>query len=298
MRRIVLATTALAVLTLAVPAMAQTPADPVVAVVNGTQLHKSDIEAAFQSLPEQYRQMPLESIYDPLLDRVIDSQLLLTAADKAGLADSPEVKAQLAKARDNVVRDAYIKQAIEKGTTQEKLQAAFEAMKSQPDFAFTETHAAHILVADEAEAKAIIKQLQGGADFAKLASEKSTDPSAKTNGGDLGFFRKEAMVPEFAEAAFVIEPGKIGTEPVKSQFGWHVIKVIERRQTEPTFAEKEPELREQLAQQIVTALLTDVRTGATIERFNLDGTPKPATPPEAAPGEAAPGEAPAAAPAQ
>ena len=89
MRRIVLATTALAVLTLAVPARAQAPADPVVAVVNGTQLHKSDIEAAFQSLPEQYRQMPLESIYDPLLDRVIDSQLLLTAADKQGLAERP-----------------------------------------------------------------------------------------------------------------------------------------------------------------------------------------------------------------
>ena len=284
MRRIVLATTALAVLTLAVPAHAQTPADPVVAVVNGTQLHKSDIEAAFESLPEQYRQMPLESIYDPLLDRVIDSQLLLKAADKQGLANDPEVQPQIARARDNVLRDGLVKQAIEQGTTDEKLKAAYEAMKSQPDFAFTETHAAHILVADEAEAKAIITQLEGGADFTKLASEKSTDPSAKTNGGDLGFFRKEAMVPEFAEAAFMIEPGTIATTPVKSQFGWHVIKVIERRETVPTFAEKEPELREQLAQQIVTALLTDVRTGATIERFNLDGTPKT---------EAAPAEAPA-----
>jgi peptidyl-prolyl cis-trans isomerase C len=285
MRRILLATTALAVLTLVVPARAQTPADPVVAVVNGAQLHKSDIEAAYASLPEQYRQMPLDSIYDPLLDRVIDSQLLLTAANKKGLANDPEVQAQIARARDNVLRDGLVKQAIEQGTTDAKLHAAYDAMKAQPDFAFQETHAAHILVADEAEAKAIIKQLDGGADFAALAKEKSTDPSGKTSGGDLGFFRKEAMVPEFAEAAFTIEPSKVGATPVKSQFGWHVIKVIERRETQPTYEEKVPELREQLAQQIVQALLTEVRSGATIERFNLDGTPKPATPPEAAPAQ-------------
>lgn len=286
MRRIVLATTALAVLTLAVPALAQAPADPVVAIVNGTQLHKSDIEAAFQSLPEQYRQMPLESIYDPLLDRVVDSQLLLTAADKQGLADDPEVQAQIARARDSVLRDGLVKRAIEQGTTEDKLTAAYEAMKGKPDFPFTETHAAHILVADEATAKDIIKQVDDGADFAKLATEKSADPSAKTNGGDLGFFRKEAMVPEFAEVAFALEPGKIGTTPVKSQFGWHVIKVIERRETVPTFKEKEPELREQLAQQIVTALLAEMRSGAKIEKFNLDGTPKT----EAAPAEPTPAQ--------
>lgn len=274
MRRTVFATTTLALLTLAVPALAQAPADPVVAVVNGIQLHKSDIEAAFESLPEQYRQMPLESIYDPLLDRVVDSQLLLVSAEKQGLANDPEVQAQIARARDNVLRDGLVKRAIEQGTTEDKLKAAYEAMKGKPDFAVTETHASHILVADEATAKDIIKQLDGGADFAKLATEKSTDPSAKTNGGDLGFFRKEAMVPEFAEVAFALEPGKIGTTPVKSQFGWHVIKVIERRETVPTFEEKEPELRQLLAQQIVAALLGEMRSGAKIEMFNLDGTPK------------------------
>jgi peptidyl-prolyl cis-trans isomerase C len=275
MRRIALATTALAVLFLAAPARAETP-DPVVAIVNGNEIHKSDLEAAYEALPEQYRQGPIEAIYDPLLDQVVVSQLVLAAAEKKGLANDPEIQAMIARARDNVLRDGYVKQAIDQGTTDEKLRAAYEAMKSQPGFAIEETHAAHILVADEAEANAIIKQLQEGADFAALAKEKSTDPSAKTNGGDLGFFKRDAMVPEFAEAAFTIEPGTVGATPVKSQFGWHVIKVEERRETVPTFEEKEPELRQQVAHEIVTALLTDVRSGATIELFNLDGTPKPA----------------------
>ena len=277
MRRIVLATTALAVLSLAAPARAETP-DPVVAIVNGTQLHKSDLEAAYEALPEQYRQGPLDAIYDPLLDQIVVGQLVLAAAEKKGLANDPEVQAMIARAKDNVLRDGYVKQAIEQGTTSEKLHAAYDAMKSQPGFAVEETHAAHILVADEAEATAIIKQLQGGADFATLAKEKSTDPSAKTNGGDLGYFKRDAMVPEFAEAAFTIAPGSIGTTPVKSQFGWHVIKVVDRRETVPSFEEKEPELRQQVAHEIVTAVLTDVRTGATIELFNIDGTPKAPAP--------------------
>jgi peptidyl-prolyl cis-trans isomerase C len=281
MRRLVLATTALAALTLVVPARADT-ADPVVAVVNGAEIHKSDLDAAYQSLPEQYRQMPLEAIYDPLLERVIDSRLLLAEAEKRDIAKDPKVQAEIAQARDNVVRDNLVEQAIDKGATPERVRAAYDAMKSQPGFAFEEVHARHILVADEAEAKEIIKQLQGGADFAALAKEKSTDPSAQNNAGDLGYFRREMMVPEFAEVAFTLEPGAISKEPVKTQFGWHVILVEDRRQTVPTFEEKEPELKEQISREIVNALLSDVRGGAKVERFNLDGTPKaPDTTPKA-----------------
>lgn len=273
MRALALATTALAVLAFAMPSRAQTT-DPVVAVVNGTQIKKSDVEAVYQTLPEQYRQMPLEQIFDPLVDQVVTSTLLLAKANEEKLADNPEVEAQLQRAHDNALRDAVVKQAIDQGATEDKLKAAYEAMKSQPGFAFEETRAAHILVADEATALDIIKQLQGGADFATLAKEKSTDPSAKTNAGDLGYFRREAMVPEFSEAAFTIAPGTVGDKPVKSQFGWHVIKVEDRRQTVPTFEEKEPELREQVSREIVNALLADVRKGATIELFTIDGAPK------------------------
>ena len=273
MRALALATTALAVLAFAMPSSAQTT-DPVVAVVNGAQIKKSDVEAVYQTLPEQYRQMPLEQIFDPLVDQVVTSTLLLAKANEEKLADNPEVEAQLQRAHDNALRDAVVKQAIDQGATEDKLKAAYEAMKSQPGFAFEETRAAHILVADEATALDIIKQLQGGADFATLAKEKSTDPSAKTNAGDLGYFRREAMVPEFSEAAFTIAPGTVSDKPVKSQFGWHVIKVEDRRQTVPTFEEKEPELREQVSREIVNALLADVRKGATIELFTIDGAPK------------------------
>lgn len=253
---------------------AQQPADPVVAVVDGAPIKRSDLESAQQQLPEQYRQMPLEALYDPLLNRVIDSQLLLARAEKEKLGDDPAVQAEVARARDGVLRDSLVQQAIDKGATPEKIEQAYNALKTQPGFAFEETRARHILVADEATARGIIKQLQGGADFTALAKEKSIDPSAKTNGGDLGYFRREAMVPEFADAAFKLEPGKVGADPVKSQFGWHVILVEDRRQTVPTLQEKEPELRDQVARQVVDALVADVRQGAKIERFNADGTPK------------------------
>ena len=273
MRRLVLATTALTAVALAAPAMAQ-PADPVVAIVNGTQIKKSDLEAAHQALPEQYRQMPLEMLYDPLLDRVIDSQLLLAEAQKEKLGDNPKVQAEIVRAKDNVLRDSLVQQAIDKGTTPEKLQQAYNEMKAQPGFAAEEVHALHILVEDEATANDLVKQIQGGADFATLAKEKSIDPSAKTNGGDLGYFKRDAMVPEFADAAFTQDVGKVGATPVKSQFGWHVILVVDRRQSVPTLAEKEPELREQVAREVVNALVTEVRQGAKIQRFNADGTPK------------------------
>jgi peptidyl-prolyl cis-trans isomerase C len=280
MRRFLFATTAaLAVLALVGPARAQdAAADPVVATVNGAQIHKSDVEAAYETLPQQYRQMPLEAIFEPLLDRVIDSRLLLAEADERNLAEEPEVQAEIEQARENVLRDSLVEQAIEQGTSEGRLRAAYDSMKSQPGFASEETRASHILLASEAEAQEVLKQLEGGADFAALAKEKSTDPSAKTNAGDLGYFKRDQMVPEFAEAAFTIEPGTVGEKPVKSQFGWHVIKVEDRRQTVPSFEDKQPELREQLAREIVTALLTDVREGASIERFNLDGTPKAAVP--------------------
>jgi peptidyl-prolyl cis-trans isomerase C len=136
----------------------------------------------------------------------------------------------------------------------------------------------------------VIVELDKGGDFTALAKAKSKDPSAAQNSGDLGFFRREAMVPEFSAAAFDMAPGSWSKEPVKSQFGWHVILVEEKRSSEPTFEEKQAELKDELSRQIVTALLEGAREGATIERFNLDGSPATAAP-EAPAGEP---EAPAA----
>jgi peptidyl-prolyl cis-trans isomerase C len=265
----------LAVLMLGPPARAQQadPADdPVVAVVNGSDVLRSDVEAVARALPEQYRQVPLPQMYGMLLDRAIDFRLLANAAEEQDLADDPEIQEALAKARANVLRDAYIRQQIDEGTTTEKLQARYDQLKGDESFTEAEVHARHILVGSEDEAKKVIAELQGGADFAALAEERSVGPSAP-NGGDLGFFRRGQMVPEFAEAAFSLEPGEHTAEPVQTQFGWHVIEVLARRTGAPTFEETEPRLRQEIAREIVTALVADLRDDAEIERFNLDGSP-------------------------
>jgi len=123
----------------------------------------------------------------------------------------------------------------------------------------------------------VSEELAGGADFAELAKERSTGPSGP-NGGDLGYFRESQMVPEFAEAAFAMEVGTSSETPVQTQFGWHVILVEDRRSVEPSFEDSEPQLRQDVAREIVTSMVDDLREGAEIERFNLDGSPMPEEP--------------------
>ncbi len=130
---------------------------------------------------------------------------------------------------------------------------------------------------------------KGGADFAELAKEKSTGPSGP-QGGDLGYFKKGQMVPEFGDAAFAMEVGSTSPEPVKTQFGFHVIKVEDKRTVEPTFEESEPQIRQEVARTIVTDLVEELREGAKIERFNMDGTPMVMKEDEAEKGEAKEGE--------
>ena len=275
MRRLLLSAAALALIATGASAMAETASEnPVVARVNGQEIHRDELDAAYLQLPEQYRQMPMEMLFEPLLQRVIDGKLLTAQAEKENIDEKPVVQAALDRARETVLRDQLLQQAIDEGTTEEALKAAYEEAKQAPGFVYEEVRARHILLESEDEAKAVITELAGGADFEELAKSRSKDPSAQQNGGDLGYFRKEAMVPEFAEAAFAMAPGTHSEAPTQSQFGWHVIKVEDKRTTEPSFDQTEPQLREQVARQIVTALLEDIRKDATIERFHLDGTPQ------------------------
>jgi peptidyl-prolyl cis-trans isomerase C len=255
-------------------AATSTPDDPIVATVNGAEIRRSELETAQQRLPDQYKQVPLQMNYDPLLEQVINSRLLTAEAEKRKLGERPDVQAEIAAARDEVLRDNLVEQAVEAGATGERLKAAYETLKTQPGFAQEEVHARHVLLASEAEAREVLAEIGKGTDFTELAKARSTDPSAKTNGGDLGYFGRDAMVPEFADAAFAMEPGTVGKDPVQSQFGWHVIKVEDRRQTVPTFEEKEPELRQQVSREVVNGLVNEVRGVAQVQRFNLDGTPR------------------------
>lgn len=246
--------------------LAATPAalaqDEVMATVNGTEITRADLEAAYGELPAQYRQMPLEAIEGPLLDQLIDQQLLLGVARDQGLQDEDQVQADIARAGEDVLRRALIERTVAEATTDEALQEAYTEVEP-----VEEVHARHILLETEEAALDVIKELDEGGDFVVLAEERSTGPSAP-NGGDLGFFKREAMVPEFADAAFSMEPGAYSSEPVQSQFGFHVIKVEDKRTVEADFATVEPQLREELAREAVANLLEDVRAEADIERTN------------------------------
>jgi peptidyl-prolyl cis-trans isomerase C len=249
-----------------------TPDDPIVATVDGAEVHRSEVEAVAATLPEQMRQMPMQMLYDMLVDRVIDFRLLSNEAEERDIADDPDAQAALAQARAAVLRDVLVRRVIEEGTSEDKLHALYEEKKAEDGFAYEEVHTRHILLKEEDEAKAVIEQLDGGADFAEVAKEHSIGPSAPA-GGDLGYITREQVVPAFGDAAFALAAGETSKEPVETQFGWHVIGVVDRRNVEPTFEETEPQLRQDLARELVTNLVEELREGAEIERFNVDGTP-------------------------
>ncbi len=219
-------------------ALAETPApsDKVAATVNGEAITEADIAFIGEDFAAELQRVPEEERRRILLELLIDMKIMARAAEKDGLADSETFRSRMALYRVQALRDAFYVEKIDKSISEADVKARYE--KSIADFEpLEEVHARHILVASEDEAKAIIKELEDGADFAELAKEKSTGPSAPS-GGDLGFFTKGRMVPAFEEAAFALEPGTFTKEPVKSEFGWHVIKVEERRRQEPPAYDK------------------------------------------------------------
>jgi peptidyl-prolyl cis-trans isomerase C len=268
---------AAAILMLGGAALAAPADDPVVARVDGAEVHRSDVAAAQRQLPEQYQHVPIEQIYPQLLNQVVTGRLLAAAGRKAKLADDPEVKKRLADAQDRIIEDVYINRAVEAGVTDAKLHEQYEKfLKEQKPK--EEVSARHILVATEDEAKAIIAQLDKGADFATLAKEKSTDP-AKDTGGDLGFFARDGMVPEFADAAFKLGKGEYTKTPVHTSYGWHVIKLDDRRTAPPpSFEESKDELTSELARSIIMDKVKALHDAAKVETFAIDGSPLPAKP--------------------
>jgi peptidyl-prolyl cis-trans isomerase C len=244
--------------------------DPVVARVDGAEIHRSDVEREAAGLPQQYREMPLEVLFETLRSRAIDSTLLSAAADERGLIDEPAVQAAIADATRLILRNRLIENTVADAVTEEALREAYEARQDDADFARNEVRARHILVDTEAEAADLIAELEAGADFASLAAEHSTGPSGES-GGDLGWFTKDQMVGPFADAAFAMEPGDVSAAPVETRFGWHVIKVEDRRNAAPSFEEMKPALEQELGREAVTALLDDLRSDAQIERYSLEG---------------------------
>ena len=253
------------------------PPDPVVAKVGGQPIHLSDLKDAAEGLPESLRGLPQQTLLPMLLDQLIDGRALVAEARKAGLDKDPAVQRQLNAAEDRALQTAVLNKEVGPSVTDEAVRARYDqdiTGKSSEE----EVHARHILVESEAEAKKIISQLKGGADFAALARQYSKDPGGAQQGGDLGFFKKDEMVSEFAAVAFLLQPGQVSSEPVHTQFGWHVIQVVERRRAEPpSFEQARDELRQKMIQEGVRKAVAKARAATSVEKFNLDGSPSRAT---------------------
>ena len=256
-------------------AFAQTgapPADPskVIARVNGATITEGDLAVAADDPALQLPNVPEAQKRDLLTGYLIDLKLGAKAAEAAEVGEGAEFARKLAYSRDKTLLDQYLEQEAKKAVTPEAARKLYDdtAKSVTPD---QEVRARHILVESEDEAKQAATRVKGGEDFAKVAGELSKDPGSKTDGGDLGFFTKERMVEPFAEAAFKLEPGQV-SEPVKSQFGWHVIKVEDRRSKPvPSFDEMKDQVETYLARKAQQDLIVGLRKDAKIERLDDKG---------------------------
>jgi peptidyl-prolyl cis-trans isomerase C len=258
----------------ATPAAA--PADPVVASVNGYLIHFSDIQADAQNAPQQLQQLPPDQLFPILVKQEIDRKALLVAARKENLEHDPAVAAAMQQAANIKLENAYVQFAIAPAITDAAIQAEYKKdYAGKPGAA--QVQARHILVKTQAEAQAIIDQLNKGADFATLAKKDSLDPGA-SNGGELGWFTQSEMVPAFATAVFALQPGQYTKTPVQTQFGWHVILCEGKRNAPtPALADVQDQIRQKLADDAISATLASVRAKVKIEIYNADGTPGPQT---------------------
>lgn len=232
---------------------------------------QAEILQAYTSLGQNAQNTPIDQAFPVLLEQLLNTKLLNDAALNAVDQNSDIVQSQLRQARDQIVQNQYLNSLVDGELSEEKLQATYKALVTDtPEV--EQIRARHILVKEEAEAIAIIKTLKKDTDFAKLAQEKSVGPSA-SNGGDLGYFARTDMVPAFAEAAFNLAPGKTSTAPVQTQFGWHIIKVEEKRtQPKPSFEEARQALETRIRGELVQANITALRENSEIIRYNFDGS--------------------------
>jgi peptidyl-prolyl cis-trans isomerase C len=240
-----------------------------VAEVNGEPIFLDEVMKIAEQLPADIRQQPLPNYFDRIVDDVIDSRLAAAAGNQAGLTSDPEVLTQMSIAAQRVLAEAFITTELRKVVTEEEVQKAYQLFISDKS-AREEIKARHILVASEAEAKVIIAELNSGADFISLAKEKSTGPSGP-NGGDLGYFARGAMVPSFENAAFALSVGSHSSEPVQTQFGWHVIKLEDKKTAEaPPFETIRGQLQANLANQALSRIIETLRAPASISRLSFE----------------------------
>jgi len=263
-----------------VPAFAEDAApDKVVATINGTPITEGDLGIAAQEFGDQLQRIPPNQQRTALIQVLIDIRLLAKAAETAGLDKDKDVAGKLAFAHDTTLRSEYLKSKVTASVTDDAAKKRFdeEIAKFVPS---DEIHVLHILVKTEDEAKAVIADLEKGGDFAAIAKEKSLDPGSGPQGGDLGFIGRGKTVKPFEDAAFALDAGAYTKAPVQSEYGWHVIKVTEKRkEPAPTFDAEADRIKQELAQETMKNEIASLRAAAKIDIV-----------PQAAPAAPAPGD--------
>ncbi len=251
----------------AAPAEAAAPADPaaVVATVNGKNITEADLSLAEGELSQQFAQLPPEQRRAAALSAAIEIKVLADKAVADGLDKDPEFQRRVAFHQQRALHGEMVEKEVVGKITDDELRARYDKeIAAQPPV--NEVHARHILVKTKEEAEKIIKELDGGADFQKLANEHTSDPSGKTNGGDLGYFGPGQMVPEFDKAAQALAVGAYTKEPVQTQFGWHVIKVEDKRAKQPpAFDAVKENVRSMVIRDKYFALVKQARADAKVE---------------------------------
>jgi len=245
------------------------PVDSVVARVNGEEIRQSDIFRMLQQLPDEVRNMPQGQLFTLLLERAVDRILVIDAARKSGLAEDPVIRARVTAAEDDVLWAVFLERQVQENLTEKRIRRAYGRISGAA--AEEEVKARHILLASEEEAQAVIRDLEGGAEFQTVASEKSIGPSRET-GGDLGYFSRSQMVDEFSAAAFAMNVGEFSKKPVKTQFGYHVILLENRRRAEaPSMQESMPQIQQEVTREVLAEVLGKLRKGADIEVVGAGG---------------------------
>ncbi len=247
--------------------------NPVVAKVDGKPVVRSEVLAFIQNLPPQMKQLPLETIFPMALEQVINGKIVEEKAAQTDVSSDPKVAERVAMAKEQIERAVFVEKEIEKNLSPARVQKAYDKFVAEQG-KIEEVKARHILVEKEETAKEILKKLADGQKFEALAKEYSKDEGNKAAGGDLGYFTQGDMVKEFADAAFAMKKGETSKDPVKTQFGYHIIQVEDRRaRPVPTLVSLQPQIEAQERREILNELLESWRKNATVEAFDINGNP-------------------------
>ena len=240
-----------------------------VATVNGEKVSLNLVSVIISQLSPEIRRQPISVYYDQVVDDIINTKLLASVASTEGMEGDPLLAELVERASEQVLAEAWLNRVVRERVTPSMIDARYEEIVANTEGRM-EIRARHILVPSREEAEAAIVRLDGGADFAELAQELSEGPSGE-NGGELGYFGRGSMVPPFEEASFALKKGTHSATPIETQFGWHVIKVEDRRvKPAPELASVREEIINSLSVEQARIIIAEMRKGAEITRLSLD----------------------------